>query len=338
MRVARLSPVLSSLREQLVPMVARLESRPAPKDIFAGKTFDLDAQWQVTMALLKLLHFDLEAGRQDKSVHPFTGGSDPTDVRLTTRLDPQTPVPAMFGTIHEAGHGLYEQGFAPSDSRTVLAQALSMGLHESQSRLWENLVGRGRPFWQHAYGLVQRAFPNELGAVSLDDWYGAINRVKRTFIRVEADEVTYNLHIVLRYELELALFRGTLSSADLEAAWNEKTRSILGLDVNSPLDGVLQDIHWAGGDFGYFPTYALGNLYSASLLAAAKRALPTLDGSLAQGDTRPLVDWLRAHVHRKGARFDAEEVVRQVTGRGLTDEDFMAFVKAKYGALYSVNW
>ncbi len=336
MRVARLTPVLASLRSKLVPLVEKIEARPKPLDVFAGQTFDVESQWRVTMELLKNIGFDLEAGRQDKSIHPFSSGLHATDVRVTTRLDASLPLMAIFGTIHEAGHGLFEQGFAQSDSRTVLAQAPSMGLHESQSRLWENLIGRSRAYWQFAYPLVQKAFPSALGHRSLDEWYRAVNRVERSFIRVEADEVTYNLHIVLRYELELAMLRGELAIADLEPAWNEKTKSMLGLEVKSPLDGVLQDIHWAWAEFGYFPTYSLGNLYSASLLAAARKALTGLDASIAKGDTSPLLGWLRTHVHRRGARLDAEDLVREVTGQGLTDVDFMAFLNQKYGELYGV--
>jgi carboxypeptidase Taq len=337
MRVARLDPVLTSLRAKLVPLVQRIEARPAPVDVFAGHSFEVETQWQLTMQLLKNIGFDLQAGRQDKSIHPFSSGFHATDVRITTRLVPESPMGAIFGTIHEAGHGLYEQGFAQSDSRTVLAQAPSMGLHESQSRLWENLIGRSRAYWQFSYPLVQKAFPHALGGRSLDDWYRAINRVERTFIRVEADEVTYNLHIVLRYELELALLRGQLTVADLESAWNEKTKSLLGLEVKNPMDGVLQDIHWAWAEFGYFPTYALGNLYSASLLAAARRALPDLDASIAKGDTSPLLGWLRTQVHRKGSRLDAEDIVTEATGQGLTEVDFIAFLNTKYGELYGLN-
>ncbi len=336
MRVARLGPVLASLTAALVPLVEALDARPKPKDVFAGQRFAPEAQWPVTLELLRAMGFDLDAGRQDKSVHPFTCGLDATDVRLTTRFDEGTPMPALSGTIHEAGHGLYEQGFAPEHSRTTLAQAPSMGLHESQSRLWENVVGRSRPFWAHFLPRLARAFPAELGGVGLDDFYAAINRVQRTFIRVEADEVTYNLHIALRYELEVGLLRGELAVADAEAAWNAKTKSLLGLDVASPLAGVLQDIHWAWGEFGYFPTYALGNLYAASLFAALRKELPDVDERLARGELLPVRDWLRAKVHREGYRHEAEDLVKRVTGRGLTDEDFLAYLNAKYGALYGL--
>jgi carboxypeptidase Taq len=326
-------PVLYALRDQLIPLVEALVGWPPGPDVFAGLRFPADAQWRFTVELLSTLGFDLEAGRQDKSVHPFTGGTHPTDVRLTTRISEENLAAAVFGTIHECGHGLYEQGFQPEDYRTALAAAPSMGLHESQSRLWENLVGRSLPFWQALYPKLQAAFPTQLGGVDVVAFHAALNRVSRSPIRVEADEVTYNLHIVLRTELELELLRGNLPAADLPAAWNASCRALLGLEPPDDVKGVLQDIHWAWGELGYFPTYALGNLYAASLLRAAERAVPTLWSSISAGDFAPLRSWLRVHVHREGARLDAEDLVQKVTHRGLTDADFVAYLKEKYGAL-----
>ncbi|MFZ5472118.1 MAG: carboxypeptidase M32 [Myxococcota bacterium] len=331
MRVKRLTPVLAALRQKLVPLVKTLtEERPPPRDVFAGKRFEAERQWRFTLKLLSDMGFDLEAGRQDKSIHPFTGGTHPRDVRLTIRIDENNPLPAIFGAIHEGGHGLYEQGFAEEHYRTPLAAAPSMGLHESQSRLWENVVGRSRAFWSHYHPLLQREFPEALAAVGLGDFFAAVNRVQRSFIRVEADEVTYNLHIVLRYELEVALLAGDLRVADLSAAWNEKMRELLGVTPADELTGVLQDIHWAWGELGYFPTYALGNLYSAMLFNAACREVPTLEAHIGRGELIPLRDWLRRKVHQEGFRYDAEELVTRVCGNGLTDEDFIAYLKAKY--------
>ncbi|MGO8968626.1 MAG: carboxypeptidase M32 [Myxococcaceae bacterium] len=333
MRTERLMPVLHALRDQLVPLVSALAGWPPGPDIFAGVRFPADAQWRFTVELLGRLGFDLEAGRQDKSVHPFTGGTHPTDVRLTTRISEENLSAALFGTIHECGHGLYEQGFQPLDHRTVLAAAPSMGLHESQSRLWENLVGRSLPFWQALYPRLQASFPAQLGAVPLPAFHQALNRVSRSAIRVEADEVTYNLHIVLRTELELELLRGNLPAAELPSAWNARSRALLGVEPADDVKGVLQDIHWAWGELGYFPTYTLGNLYAASLMSAAERALPGLWEAIAAGDFVPLRTWLRTHVHAEGARLDAEDLVRKVTGEGLTDRDFVAYLRRKYGAL-----
>lgn len=333
MRTVRLMPVLYALRDQLIPLVEALAGWPPGPDVLAGIRFPADAQWRFTVELLSKLGFDLEAGRQDKSVHPFTGGTHPTDVRLTTRISEENLAAAVFGTIHECGHGLYEQGFRPEDYRTVLAAAPSMGLHESQSRLWENLVGRSLPFWQALYPKLQAAFPAQLGGVDVVAFHAALNRVSRSPIRVEADEVTYNLHIVLRTELELELLRGNLPAADLPAAWNASSRALLGFEPVDDVKGVLQDIHWAWGELGYFPTYALGNLYAASLMRAAERALPGLWDSIAAGDFALLRTWLRANVHHEGARLDAEDLVRKVTHSGLTDADFVAYLKGKYGAL-----
>jgi carboxypeptidase Taq len=333
MHTARLMPVLHALRDKLVPLVEALDGWPAGPSPLSGVRFAADAQWRFTVELLSKLGFDLEAGRQDKSVHPFTGGTHPTDVRLTTRISEDNLSAAVFGTIHECGHGLYEQGFRPEDYRTVLAAAPSMGLHESQSRLWENLVGRSLPFWRALYPRLQASFPAQLGTVELEAFHRALNRVSRSPIRVEADEVTYNLHIVLRTELELELLRGNLPAADLPSAWNASSRALLGLEPADDVKGVLQDIHWAWGELGYFPTYALGNLYAASFMRAAERALPGLWDSIAVGDFAPLRTWLRTAVHQEGARLDAEDLVEKVTGRGLTDTDFVAYLKAKYGAL-----
>jgi carboxypeptidase Taq len=337
MKVARLTPVLDELRKKLVPMVETITARAPPTDIFEGRTFDAEAQWKFTFQLLEAMGFDLEAGRQDKSVHPFTGGTHPRDVRLTTRIYDATPLPAIFGAIHEGGHGLYEQGFSEEHYRTPIAAAPSMGLHESQSRLWENIVGRSRGFWGHFFGKLQPSFPKQLGGVTADEFYRAVNRVQRTLIRVDADELTYNLHIVLRYELELAMLRGDVSIADLPAAWNAKMKALLGVEPPNPRLGVLQDIHWAWGELGYFPTYSLGNLYSASLFNAAKRELPGLEASIARGELLPLRAWLAKHIHREGFRYFAEDLVKKVTGKGLTDEDFVAYLRAKYSDLYAVN-
>ncbi len=336
MRVKRLAPVLTALKEKLIPLAQAIAARPAPVDPFAAKRFDTEAQWRFTLLLLEAMRFDLEAGRQDKSIHPFTGGTHPRDVRLTVRLDPKTPLPAIFGALHEGGHGLYEQGFSEAHHRTPIAAAPSMGLHESQSRLWENLVGRSRPFWRHFYPKLRAEFPKELGEVSEDVFWRAVNVVRPSLIRVEADEVTYNLHIVLRFELELMLMRGELEVADLPGEWNRRTQALLGLVPDSDLTGVLQDIHWAWGELGYFPTYALGNLYAASLFKKAGQALPELPAQLERGELSPLREWLREQIHQQGHRYSAEELVRRVTGEGLTDRDFVEYLQAKYSTLYDV--
>lgn len=337
MRVKRLVPVLTDLAKKLKPIIDALEAAPKPKDVFAGKLFDTAKQFDFTMHLLEAMGFDLEAGRQDRSTHPFTSGGHPYDVRLTTRLSADNPISAIFSTIHEGGHGLYEQGFPLALARTPIGQAPSMGLHESQSRLWENLVGRSRAFWTYFLPRFTETFPEQLQGVALDDFLRTVNRVERSFIRVEADEVTYNLHIVLRTELELAIIRGELEVKDLEGAWNEKVKSLLGLEVKSPNQGVLQDIHWATGEFGYFPTYTLGNLYAASLWKTVNRDIQGLEGSVANGDLLPLKNWLHDRIHSQGYRLDAEALMQNVTGHGLTDADFIDALRGKYAALYGVS-
>ncbi|MFY1830558.1 carboxypeptidase M32 [Myxococcus fulvus] len=338
MRVSRLTPVLTALREQLVPMVGKLTGTgKRPRPVLDGRRFDKDAQWRFTLKLLEDIGFDLEAGRQDLSIHPFTGGTHALDVRLTTHVDESNPLSAIFSTIHEAGHGLFEQGFAPELHRTPLAAAPSMGLHESQSRLWENQVGRGRPFWEHYFPLLRDSFPEALKGVDLEDFLAVVNEVRPSLIRTESDEVTYNLHIAVRYELELLLLRDALPLDDVPAAWNERMERYLGVTPPDDTQGVLQDIHWAWGELGYFPTYSLGNLYAASLYRVAGRELPDLDAQLRQGRMLSLRDWLRERVHRHGFRLPAEERMRVVTGQGLTDADFLTHLRSKYGALYGIS-
>ena len=329
MRVARLEPILARLVSWLVPLVAEVTARPPPEDGFLRGTFDADAQWAFTLELLDAMGFDRAAGRQDRSIHPFSLGLDPGDVRLTTRIREHAPLSAIFSTLHEGGHGLYEQRLPAALRHSVLCAATSMGLHESQSRLWENLVGRSIPFWRCFLPRLARRFPR-LEGVPVERFVAAVNRVERTLVRTESDEVTYNLHIVLRFELELALVRGALRVRDLPEAWNARSEALLGVRPRDDVEGVLQDIHWSSGDLGYFPTYTLGNLYAASLFAAARRALPDLDDRLAAGELRPLADWLGEKVHAVGRRKDAEEIVRDATGAGLRDDDLEADLRARY--------
>jgi carboxypeptidase Taq len=336
MTVARLGPVLARLRERLVPMVRALAGGREPEDVLAGRRFEAGAQIRFTLRLLEELGFDLGAGRLDQSVHPFTGGSHPRDVRLTTRVEEDQLPRALFASIHEGGHGLYEQGLSEAHHRTPLGAAPSMGLHESQSRLWENLVGRSRPFWRRFFPVLQQHFPRELADVGAEGFYRAINRVGPSLVRGQADEVTYNLHIVLRYELELLLVRDELPLEELPREWNRRMTELLG--VTPPHDGVgvLQDVHWSSGDLGYFPTYALGNLYGASLFAALRREVTDLDERLERGELGVVTRWLREHVHSQGSRHDAEELVRRVCGHGLRDDDFIGHLRAKYSELYEV--
>jgi carboxypeptidase Taq len=337
MRVKRLAPLFERLKGWLVPLVQALADAPPPRDDFLKRRYDPDKQWLFSLEILDAMGFDLDRGRQDRSAHPFTMGVDPDDVRLTIRIFEELPLSAIFSTIHEAGHGLYEQGLPREHRRTALCAAPSMGLHESQSRLWENLVGRSMPFWESFLPQMRVHFPEALANVRLRDFYAAVNRVERSPIRVEADEVTYNLHILLRFDLELAMLREELDVTDLPGVWNERMSKDLGVKPKNDGEGVLQDIHWAWGELGYFPTYTIGNLYAASLYDAAKRSIPGLEEHIRQGRLATLLAWLREKVHTPGRLLPAEEVVRSATGKGLDDGDFKAYLEGKYGTLYGVK-
>ena len=338
MRVERLAPLLERLRLRLVPLVREIvESGVRPPDPFAGHSFDPARQLEISGRLLRDLGFDLEAGRLDRSVHPFTGGGGhPLDVRLTTRLLADNPISGLMSTIHEAGHGLYEQGFDPAWARTFLAQAPSFGLHESQSRFWENCIGRSLPFWKHYLPVLAEAF-EPLRGVSPETIYASVNRVEPSLTRVEADEVTYNLHVLLRFELELRLMRGELQPAELPEAWRERMRQSLGIVPPDDVQGVMQDIHWAWGEFGYFPTYTIGNLYSAMLLERLEAELPGLWDSVERGELAPVREWMRAKVHRAGYLYEAEDLVERVTGQRLSEEPFVAYLERKYRPLYGIG-
>ena len=279
--------------------------------------------------------YDFERGRIDPTTHPFCLGISPNDVRITTRFDEHYVPMSLFGTIHETGHALYEQGLPFEHAHTPAGESVSLGIHESQSRMWENMVGRSRPFWEHFFPQLTKQFP-ELAGVSLDDWHFAVNSVQPSFIRVEADEVTYNLHIMLRFDIERQMIGGRLAVNDVPAAWNAAFEQSFGLTPPDDAQGCLQDIHWSMGIFGYFPTYALGNLYAAQFFAAARRALPELDDQFRRGEFAPLLDWLRTNIHQHGKRFRAPELVERVTGATLTHTPFMDYLRNKYGPLYGI--
>ncbi len=336
MRAAEVEQVFEGLRAKLVPLVHAIAERPAPDETVLHRPFDPQKQWDFGIAVIRNFGFDFERGRQDFSTHPFTSSFSIFDVRLTTRVDEHFFNPGFFGTLHEAGHGLYEQGIDPALDRTPLASGTSLGMHESQSRLWENLVGRSLPFWKHYYPHLQKTFPESLDDVDLDTFYRAVNKVAPTFIRVEADEVTYNLHIMLRFELEKEMLEGRLSIADLPEAWNAKMAAYLGLEPETDTEGVLQDIHWSLGAFGYFPTYALGNLMSAQLFDQAKIDLPDLEMKIGEGDFEALLGWLRKHIHRFGRKKTATAILKDTTGEGLQSESWLAYIREKYGRLYDL--
>ncbi len=268
--------------------------------------------------------------------HPFCTTLGPRDIRLTTRYDERQLSGALFSTLHEAGHGIYEQGLPAERYGLPTGQAVSLGIHESQSRMWENLVGRSRTFWEFMYPDAQTTFREALADVSLDAFYFAINDVRPSLIRTESDEATYNLHILLRFELEQALLNDELRVADLPEAWHAKYHQYLGIQAPTDADGVLQDVHWSAGSFGYFPTYSLGNLYAAQLFEKADRDLGGLHAMFRRGEFIPLRDWLRKHVHQQGRRYPAAELAKRITGEPLSHDALMRHLRGKFGSLYDL--
>ncbi len=333
---AEVQAVFDALKAELVPLVAAIKDAPRQPDLsLLTRMCDVAAQSSFSRAVAEAMGFDFDAGRIDTSAHPFCSGTNPGDVRLTTRYAETYFPQALFGTMHEAGHGLYEQGLDPEHAATPMGSSVSLGIHESQSRLWENMVGRGRPFWERFYREFQQTFP-AYAEVRLDDFFFAINAVQPSLIRVEADEVTYGLHIMLRFDLERRMIAGKLAVKDVPAAWNESVRAFLGITPPDDAQGCLQDIHWSSGIFGYFPTYALGNLYAAQFYAAARKAIPNLEEQIRQGQLRPLLDWLRENIHRHGQRYRATELVKVVTGQELSHKPFMQYLNTKFRPLYGI--
>ncbi|MFT5087818.1 MAG: carboxypeptidase Taq [Candidatus Latescibacterota bacterium] len=337
-KAEEIGPLFADLRTQLVPLVegiAATGKRPA-KGVL-DREFDVELQDQFGRQVIAALGFDMEAGRLDIAVHPFCSGTSRDDVRLTTRYDASWLPGSLFGSMHEAGHGMYEQGL-PEEAKGVPAgQSISLGIHESQSRMWENMVGRSRPFWQHYFPLLQQAFPGAIDDIDLDAFYAAINQVEPSFIRVEADEVTYNLHIALRFEIEVELMEGQLKVADLPEAWNARMQDYLGVIPPDDAQGVLQDVHWSFGGIGYFPTYSLGNLYAAQFFQQAQKDIPDLIGQISTGQFVGLKQWLNEKIHAHGTRLTAAELVQEVTGEPLSATYFADYLQGKFGPLYDLS-
>ncbi len=329
MRARDLEPLFEELKEGLRPILEGVLARgPAPKEVLR-RHYPKAQQEAFARELLQALGYDLEAGRLDPTAHPFEISIGPGDVRITTRyLENYLPT-ALFGTLHEMGHALYEQGLPPEHWGTPLGEAVSLGVHESQSRTWENLVGRSLAFWEAFFPRAQEVFES-LRGVDLETFYRAVNAVEPSLIRVEADEVTYNLHILVRFELELALFRGRLALEDLPGAWEELYRRYLGVAPRDYKDGVMQDVHWSGGLFGYFPTYTLGNLYAAQFFRKAEEEVGPLAEAFRRKEFGPFLEWSRARIHRQGSRFKPPELVRRVTGEAPSAQAFLDYLRAKY--------
>jgi carboxypeptidase Taq len=335
---AEITTQFTALRAELVPLVsAIITSGRQPRRDLLEREYSIEQQQRFGQLAAAALGFDFDAGRLDVTTHPFCSGIGPGDCRLTTRYNVRHFNESFFGILHETGHGIYEQGLPAEHFGSPLGVAASLGIHESQSRLWENQVGRGRPFWEHFFPPAQRAFPTALGDVSLEDFLFAINDVKPSFIRVEADEATYNMHIILRFELEQALISGDLKPADVPGAWNENFKQFFNLTPPTDAQGCLQDIHWSMGGLGYFPTYTLGNLYAAQFMEQARRDMPDLESEFRSGRFQGLKGWLNEKIHRHGQRYRAGELCKRVTGRPISHQPLMAYLRGKYAPLYHLR-
>lgn len=329
--------LFSELKEELVPLAREILARAdRVDDAVLKRGYDAERQWAFTVRVIETLGFDMTRGRQDKSAHPFTMGLTPTDVRLTTRIDENNLASGLYASIHEAGHGMYEQGLPMEHYNTPLCDAVSLGIHESQSRLWENVVGRSRSFWRYFFPHLKELFPAQLDGVDAEAMYRAVNKVVARSVRVEADEVTYNLHIFLRYELERALIGGSLSVGDLPEAWRAKTKEYLGFEPETDREGVLQDIHWSHGLFGYFPTYTLGTVLAVQLYEKALEAHPQIPEAMERGDFSPIREWMQRNVYAHGARYSPTELVHKATGGPIAAGPYLAYLRGKYGEIYGL--
>lgn len=337
MKTADVQAMFEQVKEQLIALVRAIEPRAdrVNNDCLC-REYDEHKQWDFGVDVIKAYGFDFAAGRQDKSVHPFTTGFGLGDTRITTRVDRHYLPAALFGTLHETGHALYDMGYRPELEGTPLAGGASLGVHESQSRLWENLVGRSRGFWRHYFPRLRDVFSQQLADQDAESFYRAVNRVIPSFIRVEADEVTYNLHIMLRFELENDLVERKLRVADVPEAWNAKMKEYLGIVPPNDAAGCLQDIHWSGASLGYFSTYSLGNFFSVQLFEAALRANRDIQDQISRGEFSGLLGWLRENVHQHGRKFTLNELAVRATGEPLQTRYYLDYLKKKYGEIYGL--
>ncbi|TFG72752.1 MAG: carboxypeptidase M32 [Anaerolineales bacterium] len=337
MKASTVQNVFGELRCALVPMVESILSQQPADDTCLHRAFPEDKQEAFFVEVVKDFGFDFERGRQDKSPHPFTTNFSSSDVRFTVRYKQNDLSEALFSALHETGHALYEQGVDPKYDGSTLANGTSSGVHESQSRLWENVIGRSRGFWDHYYPKCQMYFPVQLGDVPIDTFYRAINKVQRSLIRTDADEVTYNLHVMLRFDFELALLEGKLAVKDLPDAWNARYKTDLGIEPPDNRDGVLQDVHWYGGPIGgSFQGYTLGNILTAQFYQAAVLAHPEIPNEITQGKFNTLLSWLQTNIYRHGSKYTAPELIERVTGDTLQVGPYIQYLTTKYGELYAL--
>ncbi|WP_017727893.1 carboxypeptidase M32 [Halalkalibacterium ligniniphilum] len=327
--------VFGELREQLIPLVKGVtDSTHQPRTDFLFTKFPKENQRKLSHAILKEIGYDFEAGRLDETVHPFAIGINPNDVRVTTKYNEDDFRVSLFGTIHEGGHALYEQNISPELIGTPLCTGTSMGIHESQSLFWEKFVGKNYRFWKRNYSLLKEHSTGQFDDVSLDDFYFAVNQSKQSLIRIESDELTYCLHIILRYELEKALMQGDIAVKELPAIWNDKMEEYLGIRPSHDGEGILQDVHWSFGAFGYFPSYALGYIYAAQLKEALDKELPNFDDLIEKGNYEPIRQWMTKNVHQYGKLKKPAEIIKDITGGGIDSQPLVRYLEEKYRRLY----
>ncbi|GAB6930126.1 carboxypeptidase [Paenibacillus sp. JCM 10914] len=333
--VEKVDAIFERLKSRLIPLVHAIQESPYKPDTeFLKQLFPSEQQEKFSMFMLEQMGYDFEAGRLDESVHPFATSLNPGDVRITTKYLPDDVLSAAFSSLHEGGHALYEQNIDMALAGTPLASGTSMGIHESQSRLWENMIGRSRPFWRRYFADLQQHFPEQLKDVDVEQFYLAANKVENSLIRVEADELTYNLHIIIRYEIEKMLFNEGLAVKDLPETWNKKYKEYLGIMPPNDGVGVLQDVHWSGGDFGYFASYSLGNMYAAQFVNTMRKEIPNLDQLVEEGNLFPIKEWLTDKVHKYGKTETPSEIILRVTGEELNPDYLADYLEAKYKEIY----
>lgn len=334
---AMLDTLFSDVKAKMVDFVREIRAQEQVNDAFLKQHYPKQDQWNYSIFLLEKIGYNFNAGRQDWSPHPFTTTFSPQDVRVTTRVSENHFASLLWSSIHEGGHALYEQGLPHEKYGLPSSRYTSLGIHESQSRLWENNVGRSLEFWQVNYPELQKRFQQQLGDISLDTFYKGINKVESSFIRTESDELHYHFHVLIRYELEKALLEGDLKVADLEAAWNDKYKAYLDLDISNPNEGILQDVHWSYGSIGYFPTYSLGSFYAAQFFQQACKDIDGLETQISQGNTSELLQWLQKHIYQHGRLYSATEFCERITGEALNFDYFYQYALKKYSAIYGLN-
>ena len=336
MKTADVKEIFNALRPKQVALIKAIASAKQVKDDFLHKKYTEKKMMDFGVDVITKYGYDWNGGRQDKAPHPFQTTFGLGDVRITTRFEADNPTATLFSTLHESGHAMYEQGVNPAYARTPLMGGTSLAVHESQSRMWENLVGRSLPFWEHFYPAFKKTFSSQLDGVGVKAFYKAINKVEPSFIRVNADEATYNLHIMLRLELEIAMVEGKVAIKDLPEIWNIKMREYLGVTPPNDAKGVLQDVHWSYGAIGYFSTYALGNLVSAQLWEKINKDIKNLDDQIRKGDFSELLGWLRKNIHQHGQKFEPQTLVKNVTGSKITSEPYVRYLTKKYSEIYGL--